>query len=294
MVRFSPTDAVFAGFRFARERPATLLVWAAYLLVALAVTSIAMVDIGGESLTSLALAAQGSNPDPAQLAKLMNEAAPAVMFGGLLMIVFGAVLSTAILRVRLTPGPHPWGGLRLGGGELRLLGAKALVLAASFVAAFVTAAVAVALEGVGVPGLLTLIAGAILLQAPLLIRLSLAGVVSQAEGRLNPARSFQLTRPLFWRLLGAYVLLGALMLVILVLVTIIFSALVGATTLGAGGNLEQVAMAAMQGRFEGLNPLVTAAYVLSNLAQVWVMVVFQAAFLSIAVDAYDAALREQR
>ena len=84
------------------------------------------------------------------------------------------------------------------------------------------------------------------------------------------------------------------MLVILVLVTIIFSALVGATTLGAGGNLEQVAMAAMQGRFEGLNPLVTAAYVLSNLAQVWVMVVFQAAFLSIAVDAYDAALREQR
>lgn len=294
MVRFSPTDAVFAGFRFARERPATLLVWAAYLLVALAVTSIAMVDIGGEALTALGLAAQGNNPDPVQLRKLMDQAAPAVLFGALLMIVFGAVLSTAILRVRLTPGPHPWGGLRLGGGELRLLAAKVLVLAAMFVAAFVTAVIAVALQGVGVPGLLTLLAGAVLLQAPVMIRLSLAGVVSQAEGRLNPARSFQLTRPLFWRLLGAYVLLGALMLVILVLVTIIFTALVGATTLGAGGNVEQVAMAAMQGRFDSLNPLVTGVYVLSNLAQVWVMVVFQAAFLSISVDAYEAALREQK
>jgi hypothetical protein len=294
MVRFSPTDAVFAGFRFARERPATLLIWAAYLLVALAVTSIAMVDIGGDSLTALALAAQGASPDPAQLRKLMDQAAPAVLFGGLLMIVFGAVLSTAMLRVRLTPGPHSWGGMRLGGGELRLLGAKVLVLAAAFLVAFLTAVIAVALEGVGVPALVTLVLGAVLLQAPLMIRLSLAGVVSQIEERLNPARSFQLTRPLFWRLLGAYVLLGALMLVILVLVTIIFTALVGATTLGAGGNVEQVAMAAMQGRFDGLNPLVTGVYVLSNLAQVWVMVVFQAAFLSIAADAYEAALREQK
>ena len=45
MAKFSPTDAVFAGFRFARERPATILIWAAYLLVAIAVTSIAMFDI---------------------------------------------------------------------------------------------------------------------------------------------------------------------------------------------------------------------------------------------------------
>lgn len=294
MARFSPTDAVFAGFRFARERPATLLVWAAFLLVVLAVASVAMVDIGGESLTALGIAVRGSNPDPQQLMKLMDDVLPAMMFGGLLMIVFGAVLSTAILRVRMTPGPHPWGGLRLGGGELRLLGAKLLVVAAAFVVWILAGVVAVALEGTGLPAVLGLALGLVLLLAPLLIRLSLAGVVSQAEGRVNPARSFQLTKPLFWRLLGAYVLLGAIMLVILVLVTIIFTALLGAVALGGGGDMDQTAMALVQGRFSELNPLVVAVYVAWSLVRVWVGVVTMVVFLSISVDAYDAALREQR
>src|SRR6185312_7078110 len=199
MVRFSPTDAVFAGFRFARQHPATLLVWAAFYLVVMAVALTAMADLGGTALGSLAIASQASNPDPQQLAKLMDEAMPAVLFSGLLMVVFGAVLSTAILRVRMTPGPHPWGGLRLGGGELRLLGAKLMVIATAFVVEILISMVAVALQGVGVPGVATLIVGMLVLMAPLMVRLSLAGVVSQAEGRMNPNRSFQLTRPLFWR-----------------------------------------------------------------------------------------------
>ena len=294
MARFSPTDAVFAGFRFARERPATLLVWAAYLLVVLAVASVATVDLGGDSLTALGIAVRGASPDPQQLVKLIDDVLPATMFGGLVMIVFGAVLSTAILRVRMTPGPHPWAGLRLGGGELRLLGAKLLVLAAAFVVWILAGVVAVALQGVGVPTLVGLALGLLLLLAPLLVRLSLAGVVSQAEGRLNPARSFQLTKPLFWRLVGAYVLLGAIMLVILVLVTIIFTALLGAAALGGGGDMDQMAMALVQGRFTDLNPLVIVIYVAWSLVRVWVGVVASVVFLSICVDAYDAALREQR
>ena len=286
MARFSPTDAVFAGFRFARERPATILVWAAYYLVVMAVALTAMAELGGESLAALPIAARGAHPDPQQLAKLL----PAVMFSGLLMIIFGAVLSTAILRVRLTPGPHPWAGLRLGGGELRLLGAKLLVLAAAFVVWFMIVIGALSLQEVGMPGIPVLFVGLVLLVAPLMVRLSLAGVVSQAEGRLNPARSFQLTQPLFWRLLGAYVLLGAIMLVILVLLSIIFTAI----ALAAGGSMDQIAIAAMQGRFDGLNPIAAGLYLLSNLAQVWVIVVSQAVFLSVAVDAYQAGLREQK
>ncbi|MGZ3275600.1 MAG: hypothetical protein ACXU82_13155 [Caulobacteraceae bacterium] len=293
MARFSPTDAVFAGFRFARERPAALLVWAGYLLVVIAVASVAMVDIGGDSLRALGIAARGANPDPQQLIKLTSDALPATMFAFLLTVVFGAILSAAILRVRMSPGPHPWGGLRLGGEELRLLGAKLLVLAAAFVVEVVISVFAAALEGVGVPALATMTAGLVLLMAPLMIRLSLAGVVSQAEGRLNPARSFQLTGPLFWRLLGAYVLLGAIMLVVLVLVTIIFTALIGAAALGGGGDMDQMAMALLQGRFADLNPLVVTIYVVWSLVRVWVAVVTTVVFLSISVAAYDAALREQ-
>jgi hypothetical protein len=216
------------------------------------------------------------------------------MFSGLLMIVFGAVLSTAILRVRMTPGPHPWGGLRLGGGELRLLGATVLVLATVFVLELLISMAAVALQGVGVPGAAVMIAGVLLLMAPLMVRLSLAGVVSQAEGRMNPARSFQLTGPLFWRLVGAYVLLGAILLVILVLVTIISTALIGAATLGGGGNMDQRAMALLQGRITDLNPLAVVIYVIGSLVRVWVAVLAKVVFLSIATDAYDAALREPR
>ena len=39
MAKFSPTEAVFAGFRFAKARPATILIWSAYLLVVTAVAS---------------------------------------------------------------------------------------------------------------------------------------------------------------------------------------------------------------------------------------------------------------
>jgi hypothetical protein len=294
MARFSPTDAVFAGFRFAREHPATILVWAAYYLVVTAVALTAMANLGGDSLGALPIAVQGANPDPQQLVKLMNEVLPAVMFSGLVMIVCGAVLSAAILRVRMTPGPHPWGGLRLGGGELRLLAAKLLVVAAAFVVEIAISLVAAILEGVGVPAVLCLTIGLALLMAPLMIRLSLAGVVSQAEGRINPARSFQLTGPLFWRLLGAYVLLGAIMLVILVLVTIIITALLGAVTLSAGGNMDQMAMALLQGRTADLNPLAVAIYVIGTLVRVWVAVVATVVFLSISVDGYQAALKEQK
>ena len=290
MAKFSPTDAVFAGFRFARERPATLLVWAAYYLVVMAVALTAMADLGGDSLGALPIVVQGANPDPQQVIKLMGDVLPAVMFSGLLMVVFGAVLSTAILRVRMTPGPHPWGGLRLGGGELRLLGSKLLVLAAAFIVELAVSVVAAALEGAGIPPVVGLGVGLVLLMAPLMVRLSLAGVVSQAEGKINPARSFQLTRPLFWRLVGAYVLLGAIMLVILVLVTIIFTALLGAAT---GGNMDQLAMALLQGRIADLNPLAVVIYVIGSLVRVWVAVLATVVFLSIAADAYDAALREQ-
>jgi hypothetical protein len=294
MARFSPTDAVFAGFRFAREHPAAILIWAAYYLIVTAVAVTAMADLGGGSLTALPIAVQGSNPDPQQLMKLVDEVAPAVMFAALVMIVFGSVLSTAILRVRMTPGPHPWGGIRLGGAELKLLAAKLLVFAVAFVVEIAISLVAATLESVGAPGVLVLSIGLILLMAPLMIRLSLAGVVSQAEGRINPARSFQLTQPLFWRLLGAYVLLAAIMLVILVLVTIIFTALLGAVTLGSGGNMDQMAMALLQGRMADLNPLAVAIYVMGSLVRVWVAVVATVVFLSIAVDAYQAGLREQK
>jgi hypothetical protein len=290
MVRFSPTDAVFAGFRFARERPATILVWAAYLLVVVVVVSISVVDIGGDSLTSLVIALQGSSPDPAKVDKLVQDLAPASLFADLLITVFGSVLATAILRVRLTPGPHPWGGLRLGGDELRMLGATLLVMFCMFGASMATGVIAELVGMVGGPPIVPYIIGFLLVLA-LQVRLSLVGVIAQAEGRISLPRSIRLTKGMFWRLFGAYVLLAAIVLVILFLLVVIFAALTGAVAMAVGGGVNQMALA-LEGRFTDLNPVLAALYVVSNLTQVWVIVVSVTVFLNIAADAYKAALIE--
>jgi hypothetical protein len=291
MARFSPTEAVFAGFRFVKERPGAMLVWAAYLLVLLVVATVAMFDIGGDALRSLAIGFQADHPDPAQLSKLVGQIAPASLFGQLLITVFGAVLATGILRVRLTAAPQAWGGLRLGGDELRMLGGTLLVmvcvalvsLLAETLADFVAPAAAqIAILGFGL--VVTLV---------LQVRLSLVGVISQAEGRISLPRSFQLTRGLFWRLLGAYVLLAGITLVILFLLAVIFVALMGAAAVALGGGVNQMALA-MQGRFADINPLLAGLYILFDLAMVWVMVVFLSVFLSVAAEAYKSALLETR
>ena len=291
MVRFSPTEAVFAGFRFVKERPATVLIWAAYLLVLLAVASVAMFDLGGEALTALVIASQGSNPDPNQLIKLMEQVAPASLFAELLVTIFGAVLATAILRVRLQPGPHPWGGLRLGGDELRVLAGTLLVMVCVFCLSMTMGVLADLGAAFGVPPLIPFALGFLLVLA-VQVRLSLVGVICQAEGRVSLPRSIHLTKGMFWRLTGAYVLVGAITLVILFLLAVIFAALVGAAAMATGGGVNQVALA-MEGRFADINPLLAGLYILSNLAQVWVIVVFLGVFLSTATEAYKSALVER-
>lgn len=290
MAKFSPTEAVFAGFRFAKERPAAILIWSAYLLVVMAVASFAMFDIAGDSLTSLVIASRASNPDPQQLMKLMEDVLPASAFGALLIVVFGAVLCTAILRVRLTPGPHSWGGLRFGGDELRMLGATVLVLVMLFLLWVMVVTGADLLAGIGVPPAAALAPGFALIVA-VQVRLSLVGVVAQAEGKISLPRSVRMTAKNFWRLLGAYVLLIAIALVILVLVTIVFAALMSAAVTAFGGGINQIALA-LQHNFTALNPFVAALYILSNLVQVWLAVVVLSVLLSTSVDAYKAFSKE--
>ena len=290
MAKFSPTEAVFAGFRFARERPAAILVWSAFLMVVLAVVSIAMFDLGGDSMTSLVIASQAEKPDPQQLMKLMQDVAPATLFASLLMIVFGAVLSTAILRVQLNRGPHPWAGLRLGGDELRMLGAMALVVLVVVFLELLIGTASGLLATVGVPPAVTLIPGLVLILA-VQVRLSLVGVISQVEHRIDLLRSVRLTGRPFWPLLGAYVLLLAITLVILFLLTIVFAALMGAATLATGGGVNQLALM-LAGKFSEMNPLLMVVYVASNLAQVWLAVVFLTVWLGIGVETYRTVSKD--
>lgn len=287
MAKFSPTDAVFEGFRFARSHPAALLIWAAFLLVVLTVASLALFDLGGASMTGLVAATQAKTPNPTVILNLMSDLAPASAFALLLCLVFGAVLVTAMLRVFLKPGPHSWGGLRLGGEELRMLavvmailavnqGAEILAIVAAQIAASASSALA----------LTVFIAGNGLILA-LNVRISLAPVVAMAENRISLPRAFALTRGRFWPLLLAYLLLGVIMLVILALVMMLFGALMAAAATVGGGGVSQLAFA-LQHNYQDINPVMLLLYVLVNFAQVWVSIVALTASLAIAAQAYKA------
>jgi hypothetical protein len=286
MAKFSPMDAVFSGLRFVRSRPATLLIWSAYLLVVVTVASLALFDLGGDQLTSLAAAMQGATPDLRHVSDIMQGLLPASGFAFLLIVVFGAVLATAILRAYLELGPQSWGGLRLGGEELRLLGVGVLMLLALFMAEALVLSAAVAAAQVNIPPMAIVIVGYLLIAA-LAVRLSLAPVIAVVENRVSLHRSWLMTRKAFWPMLGAYLLLGVLTLVILLIVMMVIGALITAAAAVTGGGFSQL-LFALQHRYEDINPLILGLYVLKNLAQVWISVVFLTMSLGVGVEAYRA------
>jgi hypothetical protein len=252
MSKFSPTEAVFAGFRFARTRPAALLIWSAYYLVVLAVALVALFDLAGDKMVQLAALNKAGPADPGALLTVMDDIAPALGFAALLMMVFGAVMRAAVLRAYLEPDKvHPWAGLRFGSDELRVLGAYAFIMLALFCAVtFVSLLMSLAAQVS--PGLAVFALGAGLAAlAALAVRLSLAPMVAFTEKRISLRRSWQLTAGGFWPLAGAYVLLFAVAGVIIVVVLVLFGALL-------------------------------------NVVQVWLSVVFLVAGLGVGVSAYRA------
>ncbi len=288
MAKFSPKDAVFAGFRFIRARPATLLIWSAYLMVVLTVAYLALRDLGGEQITALVAAAQSNAPNFKQISELIDGLQPASAFSFLLILVFGAVLVTAILRAYLQPAPHAWGGLRLGGEELRVLGIGVLMVLAVMAAEALVVLVAASIGQVGGPAVSILALGLGYLGVMgLAVRLSLAPVIAMVDGKMSLRRSWLMTRKAFWRMLGAYILLTAIMIVVLLLVMMAFGGLIATAAAATGSGVEQL-MFALQHNYQDINPLILALYVVMNLAQVWVAVMFITVSLALGVEVYKA------
>ena len=159
-----------------------------------------------------------------------------------LSLAYYAVLYSAIYRGLLRPEEGGPGFLRLGGDELRLLGALVLVallyfgviLAGSILLGVISAAAGLAggpLAGlVAVIGVLALLVGIVIFA----VRFSLALPATFAERRIRVFESWRLTKGRFWPLLGAYVLAIVLSIVIGILATMIYLALAALLTGGIG------------------------------------------------------------
>lgn len=242
---FSPTDAALEGFRIAREKPRVMLAWAVLNLVISVVMAVVLVGTFGQTLVELEAMSQQGSEDPAEALAAMRMLAPlyAVMIPAGLLVI--AVTSAAVYRIVLRPQDEGLAYLRLGGDELRLVLLMLIYLVLAIVFTFavtlvagILAAIAGALGG-GAGALVGVLIGlgTLALMVFVMVRLSLAGPMTFAQGRLRVFESWRLTRGSFWRLLGAYVLAFLLMVVVLLLALIVFAAVAAIT---AGGDLGAV------------------------------------------------------
>lgn len=243
MTAFSATDAAFEGFRITREKPKVLLIWAGFYLIISLLMPVLLVTMGGQNLMALEAEANSPNADPE--AALANLAALGPLYAILIPmgLAVQAVLAAAVYRAILRPEDTSLGYLRLGRDELRL---TALTLI-YFLLSVVAVTIVVLLGGIGAGVAYGLLGSPLLgvglglfflgLLLYVAVRLSLAPVITFAEQRISVFDSWSLTKGQFWKLLGAYILAIASVVVVLLLAMVIFMAV---AAILAGGDIASV------------------------------------------------------
>lgn len=220
MNSFSPTEAAFEGFRLMRSKPFALVGWAVFNLVAFIVLAgLLLAALGPLFIAAAAAAADptAANPFPFnQISAWMWPAIVALVIGSVLM---SAMQTAAVYRSVLRPQESGWAYLRLGGDEMRqilLAIIFALLGIVTFGVAVMVLAIAAGAVGdaggilIGVLGGLALFCAAIFV----LVRLSLAAVITFAERRISVFDSWGMTNGRFWPLLGMYLLVFVFSIVI--------------------------------------------------------------------------------
>lgn len=247
MASFSATDAAFEGFRLTKEQPKTLLIWAAFNLIVSVVSLVLLIGVGGSSLQAMMEMEQaGAEADPAQAMEMLRGLGLVYALILPVALISQSMLGAAVYRAILRPGDGGVGYLKLGGDELRLIllsliyfllmmvGVVAVTFLAGLVVGLVGAAIGAggaALLGVGVG----LFVGGLMIYV--VVRLSLAGVITFAQRRIAVFDSWGLTRGQFWNMTGAYVLTLAAVVVVMLLSVIIFAAV---AAIASGGDLAAV------------------------------------------------------
>lgn len=225
---FSATDAAFEGFRVVRRAPMSLVFWALFYVVVMAVAFAIM----GPSLASAMAAAERlesvGTPTFDDFRPVLNGFG--LVFSVLLPVslLSSAMMSAAIARSVLNPTQKAWGYLRFGADEVRIL-AVSVALGLIFVVltgliwgvTFALGAAAVNAPVLWVVVVIFfLVAWAAFLW--LLVRLSLAVPMTLAEKRIVLFDSFKLTKGRVWPLVGMAIIAGVMSVVVSMLGSLIF------------------------------------------------------------------------
>ena len=237
---FSASDVAFTGFRFVREHPRTVAIWAAIQLTFSLLMGLAMVFVFRPFLDRMHGLSAAGPPNPAGVPGLMAAFLPIWFLGMAFVLGLYAVVYAAMARAVLQPDQERFAYLRLGGDELRqmlmqllfcalAIGAYIVVLMAVGIVFLLVSLVARAAGPLAYTSLAIGIVGAWIY---LLVRLSLASPLTFDRGRVDVLGSWGLTRGRFWKLLGAYLLATTLAAVACLLLFIVV--LAAAAILGGG------------------------------------------------------------
>jgi len=287
MSSFSPTDAAFEGFRLTRERPRAVIAWAAcYLVFSYLLSVVAHLTLGPE-YNALLADLQRASADPAAFWPAARKMAPFFLAGLPLSLIFQAIFTSAVYRAVLSPEEARRSYLRLGLDEVRIMALNLIMsviwglvlfgvlMVSVFTAVSLGAAAAPALVLIG--DVLTMFAFAAAIV--ILVRLSLAGPLTFNEHRLRVFASWSLTKGVFWRLLGAYVMAFAMGAVVLVLMGLILFVILSILLLLNGGGT-----AALSAPSPG--PLIVVLAVVWQVASVLILTCFYVVLKAPAAQAY--------
>lgn len=211
------------AFRHLRERPLAVLAWGAiYMVITFGYSMLVL-----PGLTGRLAGVEAGSPDFATA--FFGMMLPLY----LLMLVISLVLIAASLRTLLRPGEDSLAGLRLGMDELRLLGLFVILGIGLFIVALIGGIVVAALGGVlamavggsrGGLGMLLVFLPMLVIYGGLIflmVRLSLVSALTILRRKIIIGESWRLTSGHFWRLFGAYFVLGVMLFILYMIVMLI-------------------------------------------------------------------------
>ena len=219
MSSFSASDAAMSGFRFIRNQPRTVLIWAGVLFFCELIYGLLLVVLAQEQLPAVRAFSETNSTDPEAAMAMLPAVSPVLLLTFAAFLAVASVMFSAAYRAQFEPGQHRWGHIRVGRGELRFAGLIALwvvlSVGGSFIITFFTAllyALGSALPAIiALPYMLLLIVGAVAAFVYPIVRLSLSMPMTFVDEHIRLLESWKPTRGHVWRLLGAYVL-SALMI----------------------------------------------------------------------------------
>lgn len=267
MASFSAADAAFTGFRLVREHPKTVLVWIGLYLAFSIAMVVAMTAAVGPALAELqAGAATGVVPDPSRSLALLGQLGPLYALALPISLAVYSMSFTAVNRLVLRPEEKGFFHIKLGVAEFN----QFVIMVVSGAALLLTYVLGLLLMMVGVGvgavafgrmmqastalgvigGVLAVVLSIACLFAPMIfvgVRVSLASAMTYDTGALAFRRAWRLTRGHFWRIFGAYLILWVMLLIVLIVFTIVATAMAFGTMIGGAGGLDPSRIATLFG-----------------------------------------------